>query len=595
MKHYLILLLLITQSALAQVTFEAKVNKSSIGINERLRVEFVMNEDGDNFKAPSFDGFTILMGPNQSVSYSWVNGKKSFNKSYSFYLSPTKKGTFTIRPATIEIDGQIYKTKALQVKVGDAVEQEEDPYQGYDPFGFARGGRPQPQQPQGKIGEGVHLVANISNQNPYVNEPITVVYKLYVSPYANVYGSQETATPKYNNFWSQFIEMKEFKPVRDMYNDEIYTSIEIRKVVLYPQKAGSLPLEPLKLDIDMDVPTGQYDVFGRQVYKQGKKSVVAGNKSIQVKALPETGKPADFNGAVGDFEFKVLPSKTALKTGESLDLVVEVVGKGNLKLFSLPELTLPAALEVFDPEVIENIQTPLSGMVGRKGNRYTIIPQQKGKFVIKPLSFSYFDLKTKSYKTITSDEIELDVTQGDVVASSDSVDNKKQVVAKDEFAYIKNQVTFNKVTNDFLGSTLFYVLLFVAVAGVPVVIVLRKKKEALDADVVGNKVKQSNKLAKKYLSEAQKQIGNKEAFYVAMERALHNFLKAKLNIETSEMSSDNIKELLQSKKASEQTIASFIKIKQNCEMARYAPSSNTEMQNDYDLASQVLTDLNKQL
>lgn len=595
MKHYLILLLLITQSALAQVTFEAKVNKSSIGINERLRVEFVMNEDGDNFKAPSFDGFTILMGPNQSVSYSWVNGKKSFNKSYSFYLSPTKKGTFTIRPATIEIDGQIYKTKALQVKVGDAVEQEEDPYQGYDPFGFARGGRPQPQQPQGKIGEGVHLVANISNQNPYVNEPITVVYKLYVSPYANVYGSQETATPKYNNFWSQFIEMKEFKPVRDTYNDEIYTSIEIRKVVLYPQKAGSLPLEPLKLDIDMDVPTGQYDVFGRQVYKQGKKSVVAGNKSIQVKALPETGKPADFNGAVGDFEFKVLPSKTALKTGESLDLVVEVVGKGNLKLFSLPELTLPAALEVFDPEVIENIQTPLSGMVGRKGNRYTIIPQQKGKFVIKPLSFSYFDLKTKSYKTITSDEIELDVTQGDVVASSDSVDNKKQVVAKDEFAYIKNQVTFNKVTNDFLGSTLFYVLLFVAVAGVPVVIVLRKKKEALDADVVGNKVKQSNKLAKKYLSEAQKQIGNKEAFYVAMERALHNFLKAKLNIETSEMSSDNIKELLQSKKASEQTIASFIKIKQNCEMARYAPSSNTEMQNDYDLASQVLTDLNKQL
>ena len=595
MKHYLILLLLITQSALAQVTFEAKVNKSCIGINERLRVEFVMNEDGDNFKAPSFDGFSILMGPNQSVSYSWVNGKKSFNKSYSFYLSPTKKGTFTIRPATIEIDGQIYKTKALQVKVGDAVEQEEDPYQGYDPFGFARGGRPQPQQPQGKIGEGVHLVANISNQNPYVNEPITVVYKLYVSPYANVYGSQETATPKYNNFWSQFIEMKEFKPVRDTYNDEIYTSIEIRKVVLYPQKAGSLPLEPLKLDIDMDVPTGQYDVFGRQVYKQGKKSVVAGNKSIQVKALPETGKPADFNGAVGDFEFKVLPSKTALKTGESLDLVVEVVGKGNLKLFSLPELTLPAALEVFDPEVIENIQTPLSGMVGRKGNRYTIIPQQKGKFVIKPLSFSYFDLKTKSYKTITSDEIELDVTQGDVVASSDSVDNKKQVVAKDEFAYIKNQVTFNKVTNDFLGSTLFYVLLFVAVAGVPVVIVLRKKKEALDADVVGNKVKQSNKLAKKYLSEAQKQIGNKEAFYVAMERALHNFLKAKLNIETSEMSSDNIKELLQSKKASEQTIASFIKIKQNCEMARYAPSSNTEMQNDYDLASQVLTDLNKQL
>ena len=598
MKQYLIFILLLAQQTFAQVTFEAKVNKSSIGVNERLRVEFVMNEDGDNFKAPNFDGFNVLMGPNQSVSYSWVNGKKSFNKSYSYYLTPTRKGTFTIKTASIEINGQTYKTNPIQVKVGDAVKEEEDPYQGYDPFGFARGGgRPQQaQQPQGKIGEGVHLVANISNVNPYVNEPITVVYKLYVSPYSNVYGSQETATPKFNNFWSQFIEMKEFKPVRETFNDEVYTAIEIRKVVLYPQKGGTLPLEPLRLDIEMDVPTGQVDIFGRPVYKQGKKTVVAGNKSIVVKELPQAGKPEDFNGAVGTFDFKVIPSKTNLKTGESLDLLVEVSGKGNLKLFSLPEVNLPSSLEVFEPEVIEKIETPLSGMNGRKANRYTIIPQQKGKFIIKPISFTYFDLSSKTYKTITSNEIELNVEQGDALTSSGATTNNKQeVVAKDEFAYIKQEAQFSEVGNDFLGSTLFWTLLAISVAGIPVVIILSKKKEALDNDVVGNKIKQSDKLAKKFLSEAKKQIGNKEAFYVAMEKALHNFLKAKLSIETSEMSTDNIQELLESKGVQPATIASFIKLKQNCEMARYAPSSNTEMQNDYDTASQVITDLNKQL
>lgn len=599
MKHYIILFLLFVQSSFAQFTYEAKVNKPSIGINERLRVDFVMNDDGDNFKAPNFDGFTVVMGPNQSISYSWINGKKTYNKTYSFYLAPTKKGTFTIKPSSIEYDGQIYKSNTVQVKVGDAVQEEEDPYQGFfDPFGFGNGNPQQQQQPQGKIGEGVHLVAYISNENPYVNEPITVVYKLYVSPYVNVYGSRETASPKYNNFWSQFIDMNEFKPVRDTYNGEVYTSIEIRKAVLYPQKAGKLPLEPLRLEIDMDVPTGQYDFFGRPAYKQGTKTVVAGNKSINVKALPEQGKPADFNGAVGAFYFQVTPSKTTLRTDESLDVLVEVSGQGNLKLFSLPKLVLPTSLEVFDPEHVEEVQTPLSGMVGKIADRYTILPQQKGTYVIKPMSFSYFDLKTKTYKTVTSKEIELTVTQGNAVASSSSSsqDNDKQeVVAKDEFAYIKSNPRFVAVSQDFLGSNLFYLLIGVAFIGIPVVMIYRGKKEARDADVVGNKMRKSDKLAKKYLSEAKKQIGKKAEFYVAMERSLHNFLKAKLSIETSEMSTDNIEELLQSKNANLDTITNFIKLKENCEMARYAPSSNAEMQNDYDLASQVITQLNKQL
>jgi len=598
MKHFTILFLLFVQAAFAQFNYEAKVSKPSIGINERLRVDFVMNDDGDNFKAPNFEGFDVIMGPNQSISYSWVNGKKTYNKTYSFYLVPTKKGTFTIKASTIEFDGQIYKSNAVQVKVGDAIQEEEDPYQGYyDPFGFGNSGQQQ-QQPQGKMGEGAHLVAYISNENPYVNEPITVVYKLYVSPYVNVYGSRETAAPKYNNFWSQFIEINEFKPVRDTYNGEVYTSIEIRKAVLYPQKAGKLPIEPLRLEIDMDVATGQYDFFGRPAYKQGTKTVVAGNKSINVKALPEQGKPADFNGAVGDFTFKVTPSKTSLRTDESLDVLVEVTGKGNLKLFSLPELTLPASLEVFEPEHIEEVKTPLSGMNGKIANRYTILPQQKGTYVIKPMSFSYFDLNTKTYKTITSEEIELNVTQGTrVTTSSSSSDenSKQQVVSKDEFAYIKSNPKFVLISNDFLGSNLFYILIAIAFIGIPLVIIYRDKKDARDADVVGNKIRRSDKLAKKYLSEAKKQIGNKAEFYVAMERSLHNFLKAKLNIETSEMGSENIQELLQSKKADKETILNFIKLKDNCEMARYAPSSNAEMESDYNLASLVINQLNKQL
>lgn len=599
MKNYILLLLLIAQSAWAQTQFEAKVNKNSIGINERLRIDFTMNEDGDNFVPPAFDGFQIMMGPNQSVSYSWINGKKSFNKTYSYYLIPQKKGSFTIKSASIEIENKIYKTNPIKVTVGDAVKEEQDPYQRYNPFGNQpQQQQQQPQQTAEKLGEGVYLVANISNSNPYVNEPITVVYKLYVSPYVSVYGSKETATPKFNNFWSQFIEIKDFKPVPDTYNGEQYVSIEIRKVVLYPQQAGNLPLEPLKMEIELDMPTGRRDFFGRPEYKQGTRNIVAGAKSIKVKELPTENRPESFTGAVGVFDFKMLPSKTALKTGESLDLDVLVTGKGNMKLFSLPKPQVPTALEMFEPQHLEEITTPITGTQGRVTDKYTIVPNEEGKFVIKPLEFSYFDLATKQYKTITTQEVVLDVSLGDAVADQDNSGktSKKKVKQKDAFAFIQNNAHFvDKAKDDFLGSLLFYILVGITVVGLPVVVLLRKKKTALDNDVVGNKIRKSDRLAKKYLAEAKKQLGNKVAFYEAMERALHNFLKAKLHIETSEMSVDHIKELLLEKQADASTIEQFISLKQNCEFARYTPSSNAEMQEDYNKAVEVITALQKQI
>ena len=74
----------------AQVVFDAKVSKKQLGINERLRVDFTMNKDGDDFEPPSFENFTVVGGPSQSISNSWVNGVRSFSKSYSFYLTPKK-------------------------------------------------------------------------------------------------------------------------------------------------------------------------------------------------------------------------------------------------------------------------------------------------------------------------------------------------------------------------------------------------------------------------------------------------------------------------------------------------------------------------
>jgi len=282
-----------------------------------------------------------------------------------------------------------------------------------------------------------------------------------------------------------------------------------------------------------------------------------------------------------------------------MQIEVSVAGKGNMKLFSLPKPVVPSALEMYDPEHKENVTTPLTGTQGTISDTYTIVPQYKGTYTIKPLVFSYFDLNSKTYKTIASEEIRINVLDGPMPTSGndDTASAEKQTITKsDQFAFIKSKTELSPIkTDDFLGSTLFYSLLFAPFLILPIIVLAKKKKEAMDSDVAGNKIRQSNKLAKKFLSEASKQLGNKELFYDAMERALHNFLKAKLHIETSEMSKENIQELLASKKAQTETIGDFMKLMDNCEFARYAPSTNVAMQQDYDKAVGVISDLSKQI
>lgn len=580
MKKYLILLLISFQGLLAQVQFEAKVSKNTLGVNERLRIDFVMNVDGDNFNQPSFEGFRIVAGPSQQISQSWINGRSSFQKIYSYYLLPTQKGTAIIKPASIEYNGQVYKTNSIKIVVTNAVAEERDP---------------DDRQP-GTGNETLNLVAEISKTTPYVNEPITVVYKLYFNN-IGVTGFKELGKPKYNDFWNQNIEIKQLAVEEGTFKGERCYFVVLKKTILYPQKSGKLTIEPLTLDIGVQLPSNRRDMFGQMIITEANKNVSAGAKTITVKALPETNKPLGFSGAVGKFDFKVTPSKTTLKNGESLELFVSATGSGNLKLFTLPKPVVPNALEMYDPVHDEKVTTSLTGMSGRISDKYTIVPQYKGKYAIKPMDFSYFDLSTGTYKTITSKEIMVDVLDGPLPAEAAVASKSKNAISKTEqFKYIKSKTNLIPIAKkDFYGSNLYYSLLFLPFIIIPIIVLAKKKKEALDGDLTGKRIRMNNKLAKKYLSQAKKQLNNKDAFYIALEKAMHNFLKAKLDIETSEMSKDNIRELLLSRNAQTESVQNFISLTENCEFARYAPASSTSIQQDFDKAVLIISELEKQI
>ncbi|PKQ45008.1 BatD family protein [Confluentibacter flavum] len=578
----LLIILLATSLVSAQIKFEAKVSKNRLGVNERLRIDFEMNQDGDNFNPPSFSDFTIIGGPNQSVSNSWINGVRSYHKTYSYFLAPKKQGNFTISQATINIDGETYKTTPIKVEVTSAIEIPKDP-----------------DDPEYLANETIHLVAEVSKTNPYLNEAITVVYKLYVSPTTGVDNWREIDSPRYNDFWSQNIDTQGLKVQMGTYNGEEYRYLVLRKTVLYPQKTGKLDIEPLSLDIAVQVPTNRRNIFGGQMMARVNKTVSAGNKTINVRPLPETGKPIDFTGAVGNFNFKVSTTKTQLDASESLQATVEVTGNGNLKLFNVPKLTLPSSLEVYEPEHNENVKTDLAGMQGSIADTYTIVPQYKGKYPIPSISFSYFDPKTETYKTLNSNEIVIDVLEGPTsgsVANSNSGNTKQQVVLnKDQFAFIKTKTNFSSTTSSYFFKTpLFWSALLLPFLAIPLAIVIRRKKADRDADVYGNRIRMADKLAKKYLSNAKKALGKKEEFYIAMEKALHHYLKAKLHIETSDLSKDKINKLLLERGVEAETMTDFNNIMLNCDLARYTPITAVTMQEDYEKAAKTISLIDKQ-
>jgi hypothetical protein len=584
LKFYISLFIcLLSISLVAQeATLKAKVSKNKLGVNQRLRIEFSIDKQGgDNFSPPKFTNFKVVGGPSQSVSQSWINGKVTFSQSYTYIIQPKRKGAFSIASASIKIGGKFIKSEPVKVIVLDAIEIPKNPN---DPNYVAQ--------------QNIHLVAEISKANPYVGEGIYVEYRLYVSENVSVYDTSISEAPKYNGFWNQDIKVNGFLVKMGKYNGENYRYIVLQKALLIPTKTGKLSIDPMRMDIVIGVPSGRADFFGNAITKNIRREFASTKKIIRPKSLPLEGKPANFAGAVGDFDFGVALSKDILKANETSQVQIKISGKGNLKLFELPTVETPAELEMYQPERKERVRVNASGISGAVTDTYTVVPLYKGKYKIPSISFSYFNPKEKKYKTIATEDFFVDVQEGKELITLDTSSVRKQEVVSTgkNFRYIATKTKFITAKKiDFFKSNLFYVLFLLPLIAIPIGVFIGKKNEERNNDILGNKTRKAEKLAKKYLSKAQKQLGKKEAFYEALERALHNYLKAKLGVETAEISEERITEILKGKNVEAAAIHQFIEVLKNSDFARYTPFTATEMKEEFERAKAVIVQLDKQL
>ena len=573
-----ILILFLTLNTLilsSQVKFDVSVSKSKLGLNERLRVDFVMNQNGDNFSPPKFENFQIIGGPNQSIKTSYVNGERSFSKTYSYFLKPLKKGTLKISQASIEIDNETYKSLPIEVTITDSVKQPSDAVTQY------------------YNDDDIELRALISKGSPFLNEPITVVYKLYYKAPINISDARETETPKFKDFWSQTIKIPQLKVQREVYKGQNYNVVEWRKVVLYPQRVGELEISPLSLNLVLDVPTDKRDFFGNVIYDQTSQLISTGMRRINVKNLPNQGKPDSFTGAVGEFEFDVILNKNSLRATESFQAELKVKGSGNLKLFDLPNILVPNSMELFEPEREELINTNLSGMSGSISKLFTIIPRFQGNFPIEEVEFSYFNPETEKYKILKSPRLTIDVFDGPALSNSINNDNSNIITADDSFRFIKIKGNLEEIKNDiFFESKLFYALVaspFAFLLSLFAFTIYRRKRKESSYELIRIEERQIYKM----IDSAKDAIGDKILFYDKIEKAIIKSLIVKFSIRMESLNKEKIQQIGQEKGLLKNDITLIIKLIENCEKAKYSQSSDSIMNKDLENARKAINSILK--
>ena len=602
----LIILLFFTSLAYAQnVEFKASA-PSVVAVGEQFKLEYTLNKEGDNLKVPTLEGFDLLMGPSvgQSFYSSNINGKMTQNVtfSYTYILEGTKKGTFQIPGATVIIDGKEYTSNALKIEVVEGSRNSNG--------NQAATNRPvQPDANATVNDNNLFVKVEVSRRSLYMGESLMATIKVYTK--VDLVNLGRTKFPDFNGFLAEEVPTPQrIELVREAVDGQLYNVGTIRKVMLYPQHTGEITIEPFELEciVRQRLANGGRSFFDEFFgnYKDVRAMRRSKPVTIQVKELPQLGKPAGFGGTVGNVTMATSLSADTVNANDAITYKVTFRGTGNLKLLKAPTINFPLDFEVYDPKESRDLNITENGTTGSVSFEYLIIPRYSGDYKIPAIRFSYFDSQSNTYKTIAGAEYNIHVRKGadkgqvETSAGNQVKSFKKEDVRKvgEDIRYLKTEGLNLKAAGvRFFGTTLYWLALLIPFVLFVVGAVLNRRRIKANADIVRVKNKAANKMARKRLKVAASAMKNHNAeqFYDEVLKALWGYMSYKLNIDRAELNRDNISEILQSKGVEEDRIKEFIAVLDTCEYARYAPGSNSdqEMGKVYTDSIDVITKLDK--
>ena len=576
--------------------------KKEVMVGERFQVVFEANAEGKSFQAPSFNGFTVVGGPftSTSSSFQMVNGSMSHSVkcTYTFALQAEQEGTFHVGSASLTVKGNKISSEPFDIKVVPDDGSHAAPATG----GFSSGqGQSQQNTNDPQVsGKDLFLRVIPSKKSAYLGEQVVLTYKLYTK--VPVSSLSVGKMPTYAGFWTKDISDNNGGSLHqssEYINGIEYTVAEIQKIVIVPQRAGNLTIDPMSIECIAQVRTESNrrrsmdpfeeffnDPFFNRNIANVKKELTSNTFLLEVKNLPEAGKPDSFAGAVGNYNFKADIDKTELKTNEAFTLTLTVSGTGNIELLQMPEPVFPPDFEVYDPKITTSTNVNAQGLSGTKKAEYLVIPRRAGSFSIPAIEFSYFNPSSEAYQTVSSQPYEIKIEKGKDTDEGGSIYASNQEDIKYLGSDIHHIMTGNAHLRpqklSFFGSSAYFVGLLSLLLVFVILLFVLKKHEEQAKDTAANRNRKADKVARGRLKNASQylKVKDQEKFYVEMSQALWGYIADKTGIERSKLSMDTVSETMKSKNVPDELTQQFVDTLNSCEFARFAPGSAEEKMDD---------------
>lgn len=568
---------------------------ATVIMGKPFQITYTANAKVADFRAPAITNFDVLAGPFKSESYSSqiINGNMTSTVSiaFTYTLQPQKTGTFTIPSASVTMDGERYTSNGLSIKVLPADEQSSSSSSGSS------------SNSANISSQNLFIRPVLSKTNVYEQEAVKLTYKLYTT--YDVVQCTASSIPDFKGFLSQEMDRSTNTQLDyENYNGKNFLTAVLFETLLYPQSSGELIIDKATFEAIIRVQSRQqvrsiFDEFFES-YSNVARSIEVPAVRLNVKSLPD-GKPSDFSGVVGSFSLSSGVSSEQVKVNDAVTLTINVTGNGNMRLIRNPTIEFPEAFEAYDPKVNNNFKVSESGLSGTKSVEIMFIPRHAGTFEIPAYRLSYFDLKEGRYKTLSTPAYTIQVLKSDgtieesvVVGSAASrKEDVKQLGNDIRYIYTGEMKLVRQVVYkiDNLLNWLFFVIpAFIAL--VLFVIFRKQLKENANATLMKNK--RANKIARKRLKMAMKMLkeGNAERFYEELMKGMWTYLSDKLSIPVAELTKEKVIEVLNQKGVPKQTVTGSIDLLNECEFARYAPSSGQQYRDQlYDTTARLIGEL----
>ena len=588
-------------AALVQVTFKIEAPRQA-EVGQQIRVRYVANTtDVEDIQVNDFNGFKVAYGPSTSRSsnFSMINGKttQSSTLTFTYVLVATQEGTHKLPEATITVDGKSIKSNSASIEVLPASNSgngnnHNGGQSGQSAQSGRSGGASSGTSSQNIGAKDLYMTVTANKTKVYEQEAVLLTYKLYTLVIIQQIAGE---IPQLDGFHVQELDAKQQMSLKyERVNGRNYGTAIWRQYVLFPQKSGKLKIPSVTFDTQIEVQNTSMDPFdvffgGGSLMQVVRKSITAPSCELEVMPLPSP-KPNNFTGAVGHFSISGSLTPEELKTNDAATLRLVVSGYGNMKLMTAPKVKFPQDFEIYDPKETDKTTYTSVGAKGNKVYDYVAVPRHGGTFHIPAVEFCYFDLDSKSYKTLTTDSMTIQVAKGKGHTSNASVEQEDLKVLGNDIRYIKmGGMNVERGKGLTFGSRAYW-LVYPALLLMALCALVLGKRILRD----GNLRQRASKVASKRLRNAAKLMkqGQDDLFYEEVMRALLGYAADKLNISMSQLTKDNVAEAMAEHKVPDELIQNYTDIMAECEFARFAPGEPAaKMEKMYSDASETINKL----